>query len=325
VVTVKALASVSISPATLTICSGASGTLTATGSPVGGTYAWSNSLGVAATATVSAAGTYSVTYSYDGCAGTPSTATVTVTAPPSVSLAVAETSGSANNDGTICSGAVATITATPSAGGGTYSWSPVTSLFTNAACTAPYVAGTSVSIVYAKPNSTITYSLTYTLGCASAPVSAVVTVVNGPTNNYSASVVNACSAPVNTNFTSTSTAPSGSTITNTAWTFTGGTPNSGTGIGPISVTYSAANQSYGITLTTTASNGCSTASTYTNAITIGNGSAPSSTFSVTPSTSICVGTSLTFTYTGSGADSIRWDLGNGAVIWRAENVPLAYT
>ena len=325
VVTVKALPTVLITPSTLTICSGQTGTLTASGSPSGGTFAWSNSLGSSATANVSTAGTYSVTYSNNGCAGLPSSATVTVSSPPTVSLSVSETSGTTNNDGTICSGAVATITATPSAGGGTFSWSPVTSLFTNAACTTPYVAGTSVSVVYAKPNSTITYSVSYNLGCASAPVSTVITVVNGPTNSYSASVVNACSAPVNTNFTSTSTAPSGSTITNTAWTFTGGTPNSGTGIGPISVTYSAANQSYGITLTTTASNGCSTASTYTNAITIGNGSAPSSTFSVTPSNSICVGTSLTLTYTGSGADSIRWDLGNGAVVWRAENVPLAYT
>ena len=324
VVTVKALPTVSISPSTLTICSGNSGILTATGSPAGGTYAWSNSLGNASTATVSAAGTYSVTYSNDGCAGTPSSATVSITTPPTVSLSVSENSGATTNDGTICSGTVATLTATPSASGGTYSWSPVTSLFTDAACTVPYSAGTSVSVVYAKPTSTITYSITYTLGCASSPSSSIITVVTGPTNGYSASVINACSAPVTTNFTSTSTAPAGGSITNTAWTFTGGTPNSGSVAGPISVTYSSGNQSYGITLTTTANNGCSTTTSYSNAITIGNGAAPTSTFSVAPSTSICIGTSLTFSYTGTGADSIRWDLGNGTILWRAENVPLAY-
>jgi gliding motility-associated-like protein len=325
VVTVKALPTVTITPSTLTLCSGQTGTLTATGSPSGGTFAWSNSLGSGSTATVSSSGTYSVTYSNNGCAGTPSSATVTVTTPPTISLSVSETSGTTNNDGTICLGAVAMITATPSAGGGTFAWSPVTSLFTNAACTTPYVAGTSASVVYTKPNSTITYSVAYTLGCVSSPVSTVITVANNPINNYSASVVNACSAPVNTNFTSTSTPPSGGTITNTSWTFTGGTPNNGTGVGPIAVTYAAGNQSYGITLTTTASNGCTTATTYANAITIGNGSAPTSSFTVSPSTSICVGNSLTFTYTGTGADSIRWDLGNGAIIWRAENVPLVYT
>lgn len=54
IVSVRALPSVSISPSSLTICNGSTGTLTATGTPTGGTYAWSNSLGSAATASVTA-------------------------------------------------------------------------------------------------------------------------------------------------------------------------------------------------------------------------------------------------------------------------------
>ena len=322
VVSVRALPTVSISPSSLSICNGSSGTLTATGTPTGGAYAWSNSLGSAAAATVTAAGTYLVTYSSGGCASAPANATVTLTSAPSVTISLAETSGTTNNDGTICSGAVATITATPSAAGGTYSWSPVTSLFTNAACTTPYVAGTSVSVVYAKPTSTITYSAIYTLGCPSAPTSRQIIVKAPPTNSYLSSVTSSCSAPVATNYTSTATAPSGSTISSTNWTFTGGTPNSGTGLGPILVTYNASGV-YGISLTSTSSDGCVATTNYSNAISISSTLVPTSSFSVSPS-SQCLGSNFTFTYTGTGADSIRWDLGNGTIIWTQENVPLTY-
>ena len=39
-------------------------------------------------------------------------------------------------------------------------WSPVTNLYTDAAATIPYVAGTPLSIVYTKPNTTTTYTAT---------------------------------------------------------------------------------------------------------------------------------------------------------------------
>ncbi|RYZ50508.1 MAG: PKD domain-containing protein, partial [Sphingobacteriales bacterium] len=51
----------------------------------------------------------------------------------------------------VCNNAVATITLTPpSAPYPTYTWTPIANLFTNAAATTPYVAGTSATTVYMK-------------------------------------------------------------------------------------------------------------------------------------------------------------------------------
>ncbi|MBM3430468.1 MAG: hypothetical protein FJX99_05740, partial [Bacteroidetes bacterium] len=272
IVSVKALPNVSITPSNLTICNGSSGTLTATGLPSGGTYSWSNSLGSAATATVSAAGTYSVTYSSGGCASAPATASVSLTAAPSVTISLAENSGTTSNDGTICAGSSVTLTATPSSAGGTYSWSN----------------GATTQSITVSPILTTTYSVTYTLGCPSALASQQIIVRALPSNNYVSSVTNACTSPVTTNYTSTASAPSGSTITSTNWTFTGGTPNTGSGTGPISVTYNSSGN-YGISLTTTSSDGCTASTNFNNVITIGNGITPTSSFSVGPSTSQCIG------------------------------------
>ncbi|MEY3085772.1 MAG: hypothetical protein RL037_1952, partial [Bacteroidota bacterium] len=85
IVNVKALPTVSVNPVNLTICNGSTGTLTATGTPAGGTYSWSGGLGSAATATVSAAGSYSVTYAASGCASVPASATATLNPAPTVS------------------------------------------------------------------------------------------------------------------------------------------------------------------------------------------------------------------------------------------------
>ncbi|MFN7831456.1 MAG: beta strand repeat-containing protein, partial [Bacteroidota bacterium] len=100
-----------------TICATASATLTASG---GATYVWSNGESTDAT-TVSPAvtTTYTVTVtSAAGCTATAST-TITVNPLPTPSVTVTETSGVSGNDGTICAGASATLTA----GGGTsYLW-----------------------------------------------------------------------------------------------------------------------------------------------------------------------------------------------------------
>ncbi|MFM7154265.1 MAG: WD40/YVTN/BNR-like repeat-containing protein, partial [Bacteroidota bacterium] len=88
-----------------------------TGAPVSGTGA-AISFG-----NQTAAGTYTVTgtNTTNSCtASMTGSVTVTVNSAPSVSVTVSETSGAANNDGIICAGASATITAT---GGGTYLWS----------------------------------------------------------------------------------------------------------------------------------------------------------------------------------------------------------
>jgi len=62
------------------------------------------------------------------------------------------------DNGTINSWSITINYATPDAA----VWSPATGLFTNAAGTTPYVAGTPVATVYASPASTTTYSATVT-------------------------------------------------------------------------------------------------------------------------------------------------------------------
>jgi hypothetical protein len=92
------------------ICPGASTTLTATPSTLGGTYLWSPGGQTTQSITVSplTTTTYSVTYTLNGV-GT-NNSTVTVFAPPIVN---------AGNDLAICSGAQATLSGT---GGVSYSW-----------------------------------------------------------------------------------------------------------------------------------------------------------------------------------------------------------
>lgn len=53
-------------------------------------------------------------------------------------------------DNVVVTGTLATAT----------TWTPITNLFTDAAATVPYTTGTALSTVYAKPNSTITYTAT---------------------------------------------------------------------------------------------------------------------------------------------------------------------
>ncbi|MBK9743694.1 MAG: hypothetical protein IPO94_12370 [Saprospiraceae bacterium] len=92
-----------------TICAGASATLTASG---GTSYIWSTA---ATTAGISVTPTGTTTYTVtvtntNGCTDTEVT-TITVNPLPTAAIAVAETSGTTNNDGTICAGASATLTA----------------------------------------------------------------------------------------------------------------------------------------------------------------------------------------------------------------------
>ena len=67
--------------------------------------------------------------------------------------------------------------------GPNYTWTPVTGLYTDAAATVPYVDGTSVAMVYAKPSTSTTYTVNSSNGmCSTTATSMInVTVVTPPT------------------------------------------------------------------------------------------------------------------------------------------------
>jgi len=134
-----------------TICSGSTATLTATPSTTGGTYLWSNNatsqvITVSPTTTT----TYTVTYTASGCSPSTTSAIVTVNSSPTVT---------ASNQ-TICSGNTATLQASGTPAGGTYSWSNGST-------------GSSISVT---PTVTTTYTVTYTVNGCSTTQPSIVTV-----------------------------------------------------------------------------------------------------------------------------------------------------
>lgn len=157
-----------ITVAGTTICNGQTATLTATASVPGGTFTWNpggmtgNSISVNPSSTT----TYTVTYTAPtGCIAVPAPATVTVNAIPVLSV----------NSPTICSGATATLTATSTIPGGTFTW--------NTGAT-----GASINVT---PSTTTTYTVNYssTAGCISTPVTSTVTVNPTPTVTVSNSTI----------------------------------------------------------------------------------------------------------------------------------------
>lgn len=76
------------------------------------------------------------------CSSPRSMVTATVNTPPSFTISGTQT---------ICNNTVNTLTVTSTLSNyNSYTWSPAANLFTNAACTVPYVAGSSASTVYYK-------------------------------------------------------------------------------------------------------------------------------------------------------------------------------
>ena len=108
--------------------------------------------------------TYTLTATANGCT---SNDDVTVTVVPGPTVTV--------NNATICSGQTATLTATPSATGGTYLWSP---------------GGATTQTINVSPTTTTTYTVTYSNGsCSSAPTSGVVTVSASPSLSVNSSTI----------------------------------------------------------------------------------------------------------------------------------------
>ena len=142
----------SISPDT-TICRGNSVQLSLTASPTGGTYAWTP--GGYNTAIINVSPTITTTYivTYTPPTGAPVVDSVHVTVLQLATVTV--------NDTAICRGDTATLSATPSMAGGTYSWLP---------------GGEVTSSIIVSPLVTSTYHVTYTAQCNAPVDSGTVTV-----------------------------------------------------------------------------------------------------------------------------------------------------
>jgi gliding motility-associated-like protein len=155
---ISATTTVSV-PDTTIICPGQNATITATPAIGGGTFSWSPGGGNTQTITVSPASStiYTLTYTSPTCGIAVDSGLVLVLSAPTLTV----------TDATICIGGNASITATPSITGGTYSWSP---------------GGVTTQTISVSPAITTTYTVTYsTLTCGTAVDSGVVAVTAGPT------------------------------------------------------------------------------------------------------------------------------------------------
>jgi gliding motility-associated-like protein len=153
----------------LTINLSESTTLTATGTPVGGTYSWSPTThltpitgGVVNVAPLSSAN-YTVTYNIGNSCTAVKTVTVVVNNP---NLGLRDT--------TICQGSTVTLTANPAVLGGSFSWLP---------------GGETTESITVSPSSTTAYSLNYNLNGVVMNQVATVTVINKPTVNSNSSTI----------------------------------------------------------------------------------------------------------------------------------------
>jgi gliding motility-associated-like protein len=121
----------------------------------GGTYSWDNGLGTNANASITTAGTFTVTVTNaQGCSNT-SSITTTVAPVPTVTV----------NDATICTGQSATLNAVTSPAGGTLTWSN----------------GQTTNSITVNPMQTTAYTVTYTWNGCSDTDSILVTVNPTPT------------------------------------------------------------------------------------------------------------------------------------------------
>ncbi|MBM3429363.1 MAG: T9SS type B sorting domain-containing protein [Bacteroidetes bacterium] len=273
-VTVNAVSTVSVSSAT--VCSGQSATLTATPSAVGGTYAWTNNPSTTNTISVSPTSTttYSVTYTLNGCTSPSASGTVTVNQLPTVSV----------NNAAICTGEIATLTASPSTAGGTYVWSPT---------------GETTTAIIVTPTATSSYSVTYTLnGCTSQSATGTVTVNPIPTVSFSSDQLTGC-APLTVNFASTGGNPS-----NCSWSLGNGQTISGC---TTAYTFTQGG-CYDITLTTT-ENGCTNTATFQDYICVEN--PPVASFTTNPTIFTEPSQVVTFSNNTVGASTYIWEFGEG--------------
>ena len=182
-------------------------------------------------------------------------------------------------------------------------WSPATNLYTNAAATTPYTAGTNATTVYVKSASAATtvYTATSTNGVTSCETTATVDVIVNPNNTVStaSTTPTVCINTAITDITHTTTGATGIATTTTNYGLPAGvTANWSANTITISGTPTAAGTfNYTIPL----GGGCGTFSaTGTITVTANN---TASTASSTPT--VCINTAITaITHTTTGATGI---------------------
>ncbi|MCF8423402.1 MAG: gliding motility-associated C-terminal domain-containing protein [Bacteroidia bacterium] len=247
------------------LCDG-SATVNASGSIGGYTYVWydSNALPIGQTSSTAnglCAGDYKVVAtSYIGCKDSINVTILPSGATPTVNI----------NNQTVCLGNSVVLTATPSAIGGSYLWSP---------------GGQTTQTISVSPANTATYSVTYSVATCIVSNSAVVSVDPLPVIAITTSSPVICSSGQ-----TASLSLSGSAGT---YTWSNGDNSSSTTI-----------NAPGVYTATVSTPSCGSAST---SITIGTSPLPTISISV-PTTTLCSGSSLTFTANSSDANYL-WDGG----------------
>jgi RHS repeat-associated protein len=274
------------------VCSGSSKTLTGTG---GTSYLWSPATGLSSTTAASptasptATTTYTVTVTdANGCSKSDNVV-ITVNALPSASIAVSETSGLTNNDGTTCSGASLTLTAS---GGATYLWS----------------TGQSTSSAVFSPTTTTAYTVTVTDAnlCASSATRNI-TVNALPTPTFTAQATSVCNNSTGNVYTTQASKssyvwviPAGGTVTS------GGTSTSNTA----TVTWTTAG-SKALTVKYTDANGCTAAAPATSNVTVN--ALPTPTFTA-QATSVCNNSTGNVYTTQASKSSYVWVIPAGGTV-----------
>jgi hypothetical protein len=252
--------SLSVTPASASICNGGSTTLSVNGA---NNFTWSPATGLSSTtgATVTASPTTTTTYTVTGSGGgCTATQTVTVTVTPGLGISVSPASAS------ICSGSSTVLSAT---GATSYAWSPSTGL-----------SATSGANVTANPTSSTTYTVAGSSGSCSGTQTVSVTVTPPIAVAVTPASADICIGG------STNLVASGAT--NYSWS-----PSTG-----LSATTGASVTANPSTTTVYTVNGTTGTCSGTQTITVNVGSTPTITISPALAT-ICSGSSTTLTANGA--------------------------
>lgn len=277
-VIVNSLPAVNINPNPLTICTGASATLTASGAT---TYNWMPLNATTSTITISpaTATTYSVIGTDNNGCSNIATTTVTLAAPLGVVIPTVNA---------LCNGGQASLSANASGGTGvyTYNWQPGNA----------FTAGYTIN-----PTSTTNYTVIISDNCSTPATAQITVTVNPlPTPSFTADKTNGCAKLC---VTFTDNTPNTTTRT---WNFGNGitnTQNSST------FCYNTAGP-YSVSLTVTDNNGCSNSVTNNNYITVYP--QPTANFLSSPVSTTITDPLIYFTDKSSLATVWNWHFGDEA-------------